>query len=49
MTRRRPPRTGRGDPLGGSIQHGAGCGAVVLALLAGVLSAPATLLIYLLA
>lgn len=34
--RPRPRRTGRGDPQGGSIQHGAGCGAFVIAVLAGV-------------
>lgn len=45
----KPPRTGRGDPQGGSIQHGAGCGAAVLVLLAGFLAVPAMLLTYLLA
>jgi hypothetical protein len=34
-------RTGRGDPQGGSIQHGAGCGATVLIAIAGVLAIPA--------
>ena len=44
MTRRpRPRRTGRGDPLGSSIQHGAGWGTAVL-LAAIVLIAPIALL-----
>lgn len=45
MTRHpRPRRTGRGDPLGSSIQHGAGC----VVILAGVLALPAAILTYLL-
>ena len=36
---RKPPRTGRGDPQGGSIQHGAGCGMTAILTVPTIISA----------